>query len=343
MKKMIAACLTLSLLLGMCFQTAFAAENKFTDISSSKYYYNAVLWAVEKGITGGRTSTTFAPDEACTRAQVVTFLYRFAGEPEVQNKTNPFTDVSSSKYYYNAVLWAVENGITSGKTATTFQPDAPCTRAQVVTFLHRFTGEPEPTKTDNPFSDIKSSNYYYKPVLWAVEKGITSGKTATTFQPDATCVRAQVVTFLYRYAGEPALGEDDTEGIKVGSVNAAKGSTVQIPVTITNNPGIIGMALTVTYNENVMTMTSVSKGEAISGVLEMTPSKELNSGCNIIFDSVTVSDENIKDGVIVYLTFTIKSDAAAGSYPVTITASGILNNNVEEVEVPLTNGSVTIK
>ena len=129
---------------------------------------------------------------------MVTFLWRAAGKPEPAGKDNPFTDVKAGAYYYDAVLWAVEKGITTGTSATTFRPDATCTRGQIVTFLWRSNDQPEPTKTDNPFTDVKADQYYYKAVLWAVEKGITKGTGDTRFSPDSTCTRGQIVTFLYR-------------------------------------------------------------------------------------------------------------------------------------------------
>jgi len=173
--------------------------NPFTDVKESDYFYEPVLWAVENGITAGLTDTVFGPDNSCTRAQAVTFMWRNAGEPEPKSNNNPFVDVKENAYYYKAVLWAVENGITSGKTATTFCPKENCTRAQIVTFLWRSEGK-EMIVRNNPFSDVKESDYYYNAVLWAVENGITSGKTATTFGPKEDCTRAQIVTFLYRNA-----------------------------------------------------------------------------------------------------------------------------------------------
>ena len=169
----------------------------FTDVSADAYYADAVAWAVEQGITTGKTATSFQPSQPCTRAQVATFLWRANGKPAV-NAQNPFTDVPSGKYYTDAVLWAVANQITTGKTETTFQPDSGCTSAQVVTFLWRAAGEPAPQNTHNPFTDVSGDAYYYQAVLWAVEQGITTGKTATTFLPGDTCTRAQIVTFLYR-------------------------------------------------------------------------------------------------------------------------------------------------
>ena len=170
-------------------------------MKTSDFYYNAVLWAVENGITTGKTSTTFAPGVGCTRSQIVTFLWRANGSPEPVTQKNPFTDVSEGAHYYKAVLWAVENGITTGKTSTTFAPNAGCTRAQVVTFLWRESGKPKAT-IENPFSDVPEGSFYREAVLWAVENKITLGKTSTSFEPDSACTRGQVVTFLYRSANK---------------------------------------------------------------------------------------------------------------------------------------------
>ena len=172
-------------------------KNPFSDVPSEKYYYAPVLWAVDKGVTTGMTSTTFVPDGTCTRAQIVTFLWRANGSPAPKSSSNPFRDVSSNDYYYKAVLWAVEKGITNGLTATTFGPNKPCTRGQVATFLWRSQGQPSTSGT-NIFRDVASGAYYYKAVLWAVANGITNGMGNGTFAPDETCTRGQIVTFLYR-------------------------------------------------------------------------------------------------------------------------------------------------
>ncbi|MGN0962333.1 MAG: S-layer homology domain-containing protein [Clostridia bacterium] len=176
-------------------------ENPFTDVKSGDYYYDAVLWAVDNGITNGTSATTFSPDLACTRGQVVTFLWRAAGCPAPKGASMSFTDVKSGDYYYDAVLWAVENGITNGTSATTFSPDMICTRAQIVTLLWRSQGMPA-AGMSNPFADVKSGDYYYDAVLWAVKEGITYGTSDTTFSPDLDCTRGQTVTFLYRCMGE---------------------------------------------------------------------------------------------------------------------------------------------
>ena len=174
------------------------AKLPFTDVPETAYYRDAVAWAVEKGVTSGVTATTFAPDRVCTRAETVTFLWRAMGSPEPAAANNPFTDVSANDYYYKAVLWAVEKGITKGASDTTFSPAAPVTRAQTVTFLWRAAGMLAQSGS-NPFTDVQTGAFYTDAVLWAVSKGITEGTGTTTFSPNLGCTRAQIVTFLYLY------------------------------------------------------------------------------------------------------------------------------------------------
>ena len=178
-----------------------APENPFVDVPANAYYYDAVLWAAENGITGGVDATHFAPNATCTRAQAVTFLWRAAGSPAPKSSENPFTDVKAGSYYYDAVLWAVENGITNGTSATAFSPNATCSRAQIVTFLWRSQKSPA-ADTVNPFADVAADSYYANAVVWAAENGITGGTSATTFSPNNDCTRAQIVTFLFRCLGE---------------------------------------------------------------------------------------------------------------------------------------------
>ena len=173
----------------------------FVDVPEGSYYEEAVNWAVEKGITTGTDATHFSPNGICTRAQAVTFLWRAAGSPAAKSAVMPFTDVKAGSYYYDAVLWAVENGITKGTSDTMFSPDATCTRAQIVTFLWRSQKSPA-AGTANPFTDVKASAYYADAVLWAVKEDVTKGTTNTTFSPDANCTRAQIVTFIWRALAE---------------------------------------------------------------------------------------------------------------------------------------------
>ena len=171
--------------------------NFFVDVPADAYYRDAVLWAAENGITGGTDAMHFSPNATCTRAQAVTFLWRAAGSPEPKSIEMPFEDVAGGAYYYDAVLWAVENGITAGTTATTFSPNNNCTRAQIVTFLWRSQKSPTGDAV-NPFADVAVEAYYYDAVMWAVEECVTAGTTATTFSPNNNCTRAQIVTFMYR-------------------------------------------------------------------------------------------------------------------------------------------------
>ena len=175
-----------------------ATQNPFVDVKQGDYYYDAVQWAVGKKITSGTSATTFTPDGICTRAQTVTFLWRSQGSPKAAGAENPFTDVSKDAYYYDAVLWAVEQGITNGTSAITFSPDATVTRGQTAAFLWRVAKQPQVDQTANPFADVTQDAYYYNAVLWAVAKEITNGTSSTTFSPDQGCTRAQIVTFLWR-------------------------------------------------------------------------------------------------------------------------------------------------
>lgn len=169
----------------------------FVDVPEGSYYEEAVDWAVKNGITTGTGNNYFTPDGICTRAQAVTFLWRVAGSPTPKTEAMPFEDVLDGSYYYEAVLWAVENGITVGTSATTFSPELTCSRAHIVTFLWRAANSPS-AKAANPFTDVAADAYYIDAVLWAVKHKITVGTTLSTFSPDEGCTRAQIVTFLYR-------------------------------------------------------------------------------------------------------------------------------------------------
>lgn len=170
---------------------------RFEDVVSGSYYEEAVKWAVQSGITSGTDATHFSPDAICTRAQAVVFLWRISGSPKATDATMPFSDVPADSYYYDAVLWGVENGLVKGTGATQFSPQMHCSRAQIVTFLWRAMDTPQ-AGSHNPFTDVKDDAYYYDAVLWAVKDGVTKGTTDTTFSPKADCTRAQIVVFLWR-------------------------------------------------------------------------------------------------------------------------------------------------
>ncbi|MBE7006549.1 MAG: hypothetical protein E7424_05300 [Ruminococcaceae bacterium] len=196
------------------YQKAVAEEKpSFLDVTDPKsFFYTPVYWAVKNGITKGTGPDTFSPGVTCTRGQVVTFLWRAAGSPEPAGSANPFADVKEGAFYYKAVLWAVEKGVTNGIDSTHFGPDRGCTRAQVVTFLWRAKNEPKPASDANPFADV-TGGYFRSAVLWAVGKNITNGVDKTHFGPNATCTRGQIVTFLYRAENPDAASRGGLVGI----------------------------------------------------------------------------------------------------------------------------------
>ena len=240
-------------------------ENPFLDVNETQFFYDPVLWAVENGITSGISADAFGPMVVCNRAQVVTFLWRYAGCPEPTATENPFIDVYDDSFYYKAVLWAVENGITNGVSANEFGPGLACNRAQVVTFLWRLMKQPAPATTEHPFTDVVPGSFYESPVLWALENGITTGATATTFNPNGECLRAQVVTFLYRTAQLPpppvvyALEADfDTQmGTVTLSHTEAQAGEI-ITVTATPNEGYLVDSVICASGAE---LTQVSEGE----------------------------------------------------------------------------------
>ena len=177
--------------------SAPTGKNPFIDVPAGSYYEDAVIWAVDKGITTGTSATTFNPNGICTRAQAVTFLWRAAGSPAAKSSAMPFADVKAGSYYYDAVLWAVEQGITKGTSDTMFSPDATCTRAQIVTFLWRANGSPV-ASGNSAFTDVASDAYYAAAVTWAEKNGITGGIGGGLFGSNDNCTRAQIVTFIYR-------------------------------------------------------------------------------------------------------------------------------------------------
>ena len=180
-------------------KASFAKEietSPFADVATDAYYYEAVKWAVGKGITTGVGNDLFAPEQPCTRAQIVTFLWRAAGSPEPMGTASGMTDVVSGSYYEKAVAWAIENGVTTGTTATTFSPDATCTRAQAVTFLARALSAKASGAAE--FSDVPADSYFADAVAWAAANGVTEGIGGGLFGSDNDCTRGQIVTFLYR-------------------------------------------------------------------------------------------------------------------------------------------------
>ena len=193
LKRLTALLMTTVLLLGLC-PAALAAG--FSDVAEDAYYAGAVAWAVENGVTEGTGEGRFSPDAGCTRAQMVTFLHRYLGEPAPEGKA-PFRDMAEDAYYAAAAAWAFENGVTEGTGEGVFSPEGTCTRAQCITLIWRLNGSPE-SEQAVPFRDVDKGAYYEKAVAWAYEKGVTLGTSAETFRPDGPCTRAQIVTLLHR-------------------------------------------------------------------------------------------------------------------------------------------------
>ncbi len=198
MKKTISLLLALMLVCGCMVLPASATPGNFNDVAADAYYHDAVEWAIQSGITAGVGNNNFGSNNPCTRGQVMTMLWRAAGSPDHASAASPFSDVTPDDYYYHAVLWAVENGITAGVGNNRFGSGNPCTRAQIVTFLWKSSGSPEPANASGQFSDVPSDAYYAKPVAWAVENGVTSGVGNNQFGSSQTCIRAQIVTFLWK-------------------------------------------------------------------------------------------------------------------------------------------------
>lgn len=196
---------------GRAVYAADTQKTAFQDVRADAYYAEAVNWACEEGITKGVSANAFAPDDTCTRAQIVSFLYAEAGRPAVSGNALEFTDVDNDRYYRDAVEWAVDNGVTEGTSATTFSPNAPCTRAQAVTLLWQMTGARDPL-AGRAFSDVPKGAWYEKAVTWAEGLGVTSGVDSNTFAPEKACTRAQIVSFLWRLYGQMSLDQPKVKG-----------------------------------------------------------------------------------------------------------------------------------
>ena len=215
-------------LLFTCMSVTANADPQFVDAKPGMWFYEAVVWAVEHRVTAGTSETTFGPNDTCTRAQIVTFLWKAAGSPSVDDIENPFTDVSKKKWYYKPVLWAYSNHITSGTSATTFSPNQKCTRGQIISFLWNACGSVVVGVDRSSYTDIKSGKYYEKPVYWATLNGIASGVTDTEFEPNTPCTRAEAVFFIYNcYSGE--VSNDPIPGVHLYKLDSTKAATCTSP------------------------------------------------------------------------------------------------------------------
>ena len=255
--------MVLVMMIGLAPAT-FAAGSDFKDVASNAWYYNSVKWAVDNDITGGVGEGLFGPENYCTRAQVVTFLWAANGKPEPASLNNPFKDVSNNAWYLKPVLWAVENGITGGTSDTTFSPEKTCTRAQVVTFLYAAQGKPAVSQNAGSFTDVASNAWYINPVLWAVENDVTGGVGNNKFGPENYCTRAQVVTFLWK---ADQIGDTPAKPTTPPVVTEAPTTpTPSAPPVVTPAPELKILVQpkgqTVDYGEAAVLSVTVSGGEA---------------------------------------------------------------------------------
>ena len=248
MKKCLTWCVIAIMLFSIPIYTSASAAS-FTDIDVNAYYYSSVLWAQSNGVTAGITPTQFGPDVSCDRAQAVSFIWRLSGSPEPTITTNPFNDIFNTDYFYKAVLWAYEKSITAGTDVGVFSPHQTCTRAQIVSFLWRTANNPEPDYTAISFSDIAQTDYFYKPVLWAAQKGITAGTGNGLFSPYENCVRAQMVSFLHR--GESFIATADLDRYK----NNYDGYSVLLDKNCNIDTTLGEAVTTVTYDDTVLEIT----------------------------------------------------------------------------------------
>lgn len=218
-------------------------ENPFNDVAKGKYYYYPVLWAVEKKVTKGTTDSTFSPNIVCNRAQMVTFLWRACGSPAPKTTKNVFVDVKKGTFYYNAVLWAVETGVTKGIDASHFAPEREVSRGQAVTFLYRVQKEPKIESNKTQFTDVSESSFCGPAVAWASKSGVTLGVTCNTFEPNTSCTRAQIVTFLYRcliptYEASDSQSENSTGNLQIEKIDGHSGKFLIHATGICCNSGV---------------------------------------------------------------------------------------------------------
>lgn len=283
MKKRIAVVLSLILVVSCLGIPVSATIRQFDDVKTDDYFYYPVQWAAANGVTEGIGANLFGPSKPCTRAQVVMFLWRAADSPAPSNVSNPFIDVSAEDYFYTAVLWAVENGITSGVNEKEFGPNQTCTRAQIVTFLWQFKDAPVPANPTPGFSDVDAGAYYAAPVAWALENEVTAGIGGSRFAPEQTCTRGQVVTFLFKTMGMVAPEDPDP--------------TVPPEPTVPVEPGVLENIQTCTdmvagvfhYEEAKKVLDLVNNARAENGLSPLTWSTDMDDAAKIRAAETTIS------------------------------------------------------
>ena len=279
------------------------SDTGFLDVDDDAYYAPSVQWALDREITSGVSDYSFAPNSRCTRAQAVTFLWRAAKRPEPKSAVNPFDDVPAGSYYEKAVLWALENGITRGTAARRFSPDSPCTRAQIVTFLHRTANSPAPKDTQT-FSDVVPGSYYEAPVRWAVENGITSGTGGGKFSPESVCTRAQMVTFLQRFLDKASIQPRPQHDGWLGTWVADTGERIVVSGVTSKDVTLTHWVLTASGESmvsNTFTLDYIDPGRTVVTRPYMTANPELKYIYTLDEDAMTITlTESFSDRVKIF-------------------------------------------
>lgn len=308
-----------------------SAQCPFQDVAAGKYYRNAVVWAAENQIVGGIGGNRFGPDEAVTREQLAAILYRYANYKGYDTQRSAglarfadSTDVGS--YAVNAMKWAVAEGLLSGVSATELQPKGFAIRAQVAAILMRFcegtaSGEPAAASDEKEQENTKPAGS-----SGSTESGDKADSGESTEKPD---VPAQ-----------------SGFGLSVESVKASAGDKlVTVRISVKDNPGILGMRFSVSYDESVLTLTGALNGDAVSRILTLTKAKTLYSGCNFVWDGIEIDAEDVKDGTVLELQFRVSDSAAAGNYPITIryNSGDIVDNDLQKLSPYIQNGYISIK
>lgn len=361
------AFILLLLLLSLCTVSVCAAD--FRDVPADAWYAESVRFVSEKGIMGGTGEHTFDPDGNITRGMIVTVLYRMEGAPAVSG-ASAFTDVIRGAYYEKAVTWAAGNSIVNGYSTTQFGPNDSITREQLAAILYRYCankqGDISAKGELNQYKDAGEISSYAKTAMrWANENGLITGTSATTLSPKGTATRAQAAAIIMRCVEntaaaqrtggssdvptppvrEPSAGDRSAQPVlRTETVSAHAGERVSVDVAITNNPGILGMTLTVSYDEQSMKLVRAESGTAVNGVLTFVPARALKSGSGFVWYGTKLSEEQVKDGTVLTLTFEL-SDRAEGMLPITLTAvSGdIIDKDLRSVDVQLQSGGIEVK
>lgn len=356
--------------------------DQFLDVKKSDWFYDDVNYALQNGLMNGTASDLFSPNETIKRGMLVAILWRLDENPS--EKRADFLDVQKDAYYFHAVNWAYANGIVNGYDEKSFGPEDDITREQLATIIYKYAVYKKydvSGKTSlNRYEDANLISDYAIPALkWANANEIITGTPKNQILPQGSALRCEVVAILRRFCSQIVSADEKTivkpesnsayhsifpnEGIVVddtnertdeivndsavitlNSVTAAPGNYAQISVNIENNPGILGMTLTLHYDESNISLESVENGDAFQDVLTLTTSKSLKSGTRFAWDGLEISPEDIKDGTVLCMNFCVLDNAKAGKHPITLTYTevDIVDNNLKSIFLPVANGYITV-